>query len=260
MFSISFSAARASEPLHSLHFVRCVSTASAIQRGIGRSNAAPTQSRRNPSPLKSTTRKNTARKGDFQSQRGKSRSREPDFSPASTSKPSRRLKVSSSTSVPTPAHGAFISHRTRPGRVPKESTNDSAAPKRGKADQAPPRDPRATKGSISNDKRKHKAPVSIPYTTPASEFLYGRSVVEAALKAGKRKLHKLYFNNIEKTGTSRLIAEEPLIRLANAKGVEVKSLRREDAGRLLDAMSGGRPHNVSQRQTIQFWLGIAHQV
>ena len=101
-----------------------------------------------------------------------------------------------------------------------------------------------TPGSGKRDSNASKLPISIPYTTPASEFLYGRSVVEAALKGARRKLYKLYLNNTEGTPMKHLAIEEPLVKLAYAKGVEVKALQREDSGRLLDKMSGNRPHNV----------------
>ncbi|KAH7412404.1 mitochondrial putative rRNA methyltransferase [Cadophora sp. MPI-SDFR-AT-0126] len=86
-------------------------------------------------------------------------------------------------------------------------------------------------------------PLSIPYTTPASEFLYGTSVVEAAItsrRSPKRKLYKLYIL----TGENREDAERDsrLERLARKNGVQV--LRVGPAWiRLLDKMSSGRPHN-----------------
>lgn len=88
-----------------------------------------------------------------------------------------------------------------------------------------------------------RMPLSIPYTTPASEFLYGTSVVEAALNSQKeprRKLYKLYIY----TGESREKEVDPagLERLARRKGIEVARVGL-DWLRLLDKMSAGRPHN-----------------
>lgn len=88
-----------------------------------------------------------------------------------------------------------------------------------------------------------RIPLSIPYTTPASEFLYGTSVVEAALSSQwepRRKLYKLYIY----TGENR---EDPdqddrLERLARRSGVEVVRAGKEWI-RVMDKMSAGRPHN-----------------
>lgn len=92
---------------------------------------------------------------------------------------------------------------------------------------------------VAND----RLPLSIPYTTPASEFLYGTSVVEAALRSHRdprRKLYKLYVY----TGENREHAnrDASIERLARKSGVQVIHA---DASwlRLLDKMSGGRPHN-----------------
>jgi hypothetical protein len=243
MFPVSSSPVRAIKALYEVRPARGVSTASAIQRGIGRSNAAPTRPRRAPHLVQNGEHKNT-----LQSQRGKWRSREPavTWTPRAAQKP--RLRVARSTLVSAPAGQASALGLAESKRAPQRNTAAAAAQERTRATPNWPRDSPARKPrSPTIEKREWKAPVSVPYTTPASEFLYGRSAVEAVLKAGRRKLYKLYFNNSDKAGASRLIAEEPLIRLAHAKGVPVNSLRREDAGRLLDAMSGGRPHNVSQR-------------
>jgi len=86
-------------------------------------------------------------------------------------------------------------------------------------------------------------PLSIPYTTPASEFLYGTSVVEAALSSSrqnKRKLYKLYV-------LSTPAREDPekdrkIINLARRARVTVQNVPSEGV-RLLDKMSAGRPHN-----------------
>lgn len=87
-----------------------------------------------------------------------------------------------------------------------------------------------------------RVPLSIPYTTPASEFLYGTSVVEAALNSQReprRKLYKLYIY----TGENReKIDAAGLERLARRKGIEVARVG-VDWIRVLDKMSGGRPHN-----------------
>jgi 21S rRNA (GM2251-2'-O)-methyltransferase len=90
---------------------------------------------------------------------------------------------------------------------------------------------------------ENRIPLSIPYTTPASEFLYGTSVVEAALSSRReprRKLYKFYIY----TGENR---EDPdqdarLERLAKRSGVVVIRAGNEWI-RVMDKMSAGRPHN-----------------
>jgi 21S rRNA (GM2251-2'-O)-methyltransferase len=88
-----------------------------------------------------------------------------------------------------------------------------------------------------------RIPISIPYTTPASEFLYGTSVVEAALRSKngrRRKLYKLYIyggenrNNTEK--------DAGIERMARRSGIEVARVS-GDWLRLMDKMSNSRPHN-----------------
>lgn len=89
---------------------------------------------------------------------------------------------------------------------------------------------------------KAEAPLSIPYTTPASEFLYGTSVITAALQSNRRKMYKLYLYN----GDNREVAtqDNAVRKLALERGVQVTRVQGEWL-RLMDKMSGGRPHNVS---------------
>lgn len=90
-------------------------------------------------------------------------------------------------------------------------------------------------------RRKSNAPLAIPYTTSASEFLYGHSVVSAALKFSRRKFYKLYLYNgdsAEVRGQDREVRK-----LALAANVEVTRVG-HDWLSLMDKMSGGRPHNV----------------
>jgi 21S rRNA (GM2251-2'-O)-methyltransferase len=97
--------------------------------------------------------------------------------------------------------------------------------------------------SSSHSRTDTRLPVSIPYTTPASEFLYGTSVVEAALnsrRVPRRKHYKLYIYN----GDNREAVQRDagLERLAKKNGVDVVRVS-GDWLRILDKMSGGRPHN-----------------
>lgn len=86
-----------------------------------------------------------------------------------------------------------------------------------------------------------RVPLSIPYTTPASDFLYGTSVVEAALRSiNRRKLYKLYIYAGENRDNAN--KDSSIEQLAKKAEVEVVHLD-GDSIRLMDKMSGGRPHN-----------------
>ena len=89
--------------------------------------------------------------------------------------------------------------------------------------------------------REPDAPLSMPYTTPASEFLYGTSVVVAALLSSRRKLYKLYIYD----GDNREIRDQDMRirRLAVDRSVVVERVKGNWL-RLMDKMSMGRPHNV----------------
>ncbi|SMR41682.1 unnamed protein product [Zymoseptoria tritici ST99CH_1E4] len=94
-------------------------------------------------------------------------------------------------------------------------------------------------------------PVSIPYTTAASEFIYGKNAVFAALKAQRRKLYNLYVHpNIIEREASGNTGRSAKSRYAKpehefttlAKNANVP-FRNEYKAFLLDKMSDGRPHN-----------------
>ena len=84
-------------------------------------------------------------------------------------------------------------------------------------------------------------PLSIPYTTPASEFLYGTSVILAALTAMRRKMYKLYVYSGEnrEVGVKQTSIED----LARDRRVEVIKVD-GDGLRMMDKLSTGRAHNV----------------
>ena len=88
-------------------------------------------------------------------------------------------------------------------------------------------------------------PLSIPYTTPASEFLYGTSVVTSALLASRRKLYRLYIYD----GDNREVRDQDkkIRRLALDRNVVVESVQGSWL-RLMDKTSTGRPHNVRLKQ------------
>jgi hypothetical protein len=99
--------------------------------------------------------------------------------------------------------------------------------------------------SQTNDQmaRYHEldTPLSMPYTTPASEFLYGTSVVIAALLSSRRKLYKLYIYD----GDNRDVRNQDtrVRKMALERNVVVQKVR-GDWLRIMDKMSAGRPHNV----------------
>ncbi|CAL8577658.1 hypothetical protein XPA_003482 [Xanthoria parietina] len=89
-------------------------------------------------------------------------------------------------------------------------------------------------------RRKTNAPLAIPYTTPASEFLYGHSVVTAALKSSRRTFYKLYLYDGD---AAEVRGQDKQVRkLALAANLEVTRVG-NDWIKLMDKMSGGRPHN-----------------
>jgi 21S rRNA (GM2251-2'-O)-methyltransferase len=79
---------------------------------------------------------------------------------------------------------------------------------------------------------------SLPYTTAASEFLYGHSSVLAAIKADRRKLYTLYVHTrgLNHEGITAMIARAKAVKL-NVREVDDKYLR------AMDKASSGRPHN-----------------
>ncbi|KAJ5662359.1 uncharacterized protein N7477_009975 [Penicillium maclennaniae] len=99
---------------------------------------------------------------------------------------------------------------------------------------------RATASVPERVKENVKVPESIPYTSPASEFIYGTGAVEAALRSSRRQLYKLYLYQAagEELSPTKVI----LRKLALSSNIEVK-MAFAGRDRLLDKMSAGRPHN-----------------
>ncbi|KAI1156961.1 RNA methyltransferase [Nemania diffusa] len=107
--------------------------------------------------------------------------------------------------------------------------------------------PGRTRNNDEQDTRREKesrktddGPIRIHHTTAASQFLYGRSVVEAALKESRRQLYKLYIYSGE--DRQNISQDDMLVKLAQQKGVDVTKVP-NDGLRMMDKMSGGRPHN-----------------
>ncbi|KAL5425251.1 hypothetical protein PMIN07_011963 [Paraphaeosphaeria minitans] len=89
-----------------------------------------------------------------------------------------------------------------------------------------------------DDTRRSAARIeSLPYTTAASEFIYGYSSVLAAIKANRRKLHKLYIHTrgASHAGLTALVARAK-------KKVDIREVGDEYL-QAFDKASSGRPHN-----------------
>ncbi|KAI1085249.1 hypothetical protein F5B20DRAFT_521541 [Whalleya microplaca] len=84
--------------------------------------------------------------------------------------------------------------------------------------------------------------IRIHHTTAASQFLYGRSVVEAALRTARRRLYRLYINKGEDRLQRDPVQDRVLETLARDRNVRVVNVR-NDGLPMLNKMSGGRPHN-----------------
>jgi 21S rRNA (GM2251-2'-O)-methyltransferase len=78
---------------------------------------------------------------------------------------------------------------------------------------------------------------SLPYTTAASEFIYGHSSVLAAIKAQRRKFYNLY---VHPRGASR---DNLLARIRALKLFPITKEVGDDYIRAMDKASNGRPHN-----------------
>ncbi|KAJ5814790.1 tRNA/rRNA methyltransferase SpoU [Penicillium riverlandense] len=89
-------------------------------------------------------------------------------------------------------------------------------------------------------KSEVKIPTSIPYTTPASEFIYGTGAVEAALRCSRRQLYKLYLYQGADEELSP--AKIKIRKLALAKDIKIKMAFAKWV-QLMDQMSAGRAHN-----------------
>ncbi|KAH8881585.1 hypothetical protein GQ53DRAFT_754216 [Thozetella sp. PMI_491] len=106
--------------------------------------------------------------------------------------------------------------------------------------------PRERERTFANNRRRSGArrfseeeeEPSLPFTTAASQFLYGTSVVKAALQEGRRKLYKLYIY----AGPNRqnLDQDVAIQQLAERKRIQTELVYDE---RIMAKLSEGRPHN-----------------
>ncbi|KAK3678880.1 hypothetical protein LTR78_001333 [Recurvomyces mirabilis] len=83
------------------------------------------------------------------------------------------------------------------------------------------------------NKEAYESPMPIPYTTAASQFLYGTNVVHAALRSQRRKLYRLHLQQ-------RSTAPNSILRMAEKAKIPID---RNASVRFLDTVSDNRPHN-----------------
>ncbi|RGP68113.1 rrna methyltransferase mitochondrial [Fusarium longipes] len=94
--------------------------------------------------------------------------------------------------------------------------------------------------AVERAKRNGMMAMTVKYTTAASQFLYGRSVVKAALEQNRRKLYNLYIYGGENRRDNK--DNTIMTRMAQKHGVPITIVPTEEQ-RIMDKMSMGRPHN-----------------
>ncbi|RPB23637.1 hypothetical protein L211DRAFT_786478 [Terfezia boudieri ATCC MYA-4762] len=82
----------------------------------------------------------------------------------------------------------------------------------------------------------------IPHVAKNSEFIFGTSVVEAAIKSHRRKLYRLYIYAGSNRTPEAKIRDEGMKKLARQHHPEIEIIDELDIGQL-DSMSDSRPHN-----------------
>lgn len=95
---------------------------------------------------------------------------------------------------------------------------------------------------VKSDRVQHDdVPITIPYSSAASQWLYGVNTVVAALRGNRRKVYQLIVKKGERSSDASQI-----LRLANSAGITIQT---HDDTRLLDKLSEGRPHNGAVLET-----------
>ncbi|KAL6707678.1 hypothetical protein ACN47E_003799 [Coniothyrium glycines] len=127
----------------------------------------------------------------------------------------------------------------RPGRRQSENTKPYAARVTNPHDDRPQSSYSDGRSAYPGPRRPFgsRGPETLPYTTAASEFIYGHSSVLAAIKADRRKLYKLYVHSrgANRDGVLALIRQRKLFSATEEVGDEYLPA--------LDRASSGRPHN-----------------
>lgn len=150
--------------------------------------------------------------------------------------PDRPQRRPERTSRPERSERSFDRDDRRSPRNDRDSRT-SQLDRSGRSDRAS-RSERSDRSSIPSRASPHdRAPDSLPYSTAASEFVYGYSSVLAAIRANRRQFYKLYVN-------SRGLNRDVL--LARASASNLRQITREVGDtydRAFDKASSGRPHN-----------------
>ena len=95
---------------------------------------------------------------------------------------------------------------------------------------------------VKSDRIQHDdVPITIPYSSAASQWLYGANTVVAALRGNRRKIYQLIVKKGERSSDASQI-----LRLANSAGIKIQT---HDDNRLLDKLSEGRSHNGAVLET-----------
>lgn len=142
------------------------------------------------------------------------------------------------------SRSSYRPERTRLNESSSDRSYRSDRPDRPYRSDRPdrPNDADEADGAWVKKPKRQEGPVSIPYSSAASQFLYGTSTVEAALAASRRKLYKLYIYKGKDRRSKSLDKDNFIAELARKRGIPVEHVD-ETALPMLNKMSGSRPHN-----------------
>ncbi|OQO06019.1 hypothetical protein B0A48_08607 [Cryoendolithus antarcticus] len=142
--------------------------------------------------------------------------------------------------------------RTQDDRSTRRDDREDARPARREIrdDSRPPRhdDRESTRPSKftprgSDELADTDIPVSVPYTTASSQFLYGYNAVLAALRAKRRKLYQLHLRDSRHIGDAdQDPSADPTLLASLARRADIK-VSHSASARMLDKISQNRPHN-----------------
>lgn len=117
-------------------------------------------------------------------------------------------------------------------RASTRSFDRSSYPPRDGNRESAERNPRSFKNESS---QRDNVPVAIPYSSAASQWLYGVNTVIAALRGKRRKIYQAIVKKGERSSEM-----DQIMGLARTAGINIST---HDDTRLLDKLSDGRPHN-----------------
>jgi 21S rRNA (GM2251-2'-O)-methyltransferase len=137
-------------------------------------------------------------------------------------RPERSQRLFNRTDATTP-------YASRPGRFQTDRPREFS--------RRPYDAPDGATGTISTQGMSERGPDSLPYSTAASEFIYGFSSVVAAMRANRRKIYTIY---VHSRGASR---DNLLTRIRALKLFPITREVGDEYLRAMDKASSGRPHN-----------------